>query len=268
MMHSGDVFSWPKDIANRVVDKHSSGGVGDKISLPLAPALAVNGLYVPMISGRSLMHTGGTLDKLEAINDYKTLIETDDILRIVKDIGCVICGQTASLVPADKKMYALRDVSGTVASLPLIVASICSKKLAEGISALVLDTKCGRGAFMKTKEEAVALGSSMQQVCQKLGVNTVSVVSQMDEPIGNYVGNSLEVYETLLTLEGKGPSDTEDQVATLGGVLLTLTGQSKDYKTGIDMIRKTLHDGSALAKFHQMVKAHGGDLKQVLNSNN
>ena len=197
MRDSGEVLSWTSP--ELCVDKHSTGGVGDKVSIPLAPALAACGLRVPMISGRGLGHTGGTLDKLESIPGLRVSLEADEIVSQVNEIGLAMVGQTEGLVPADRKLYALRDVTGTVASLPLITSSIVSKKAAEGISSLVLDVKFGRGAFMESRDAAADLAKSMVSVSKGMGIRTSAILSTMDQPIGYSIGNSLEIVESVET---------------------------------------------------------------------
>ena len=198
MRDSGEVLSWTSP--ELCVDKHSTGGVGDKVSIPLAPAIAACGLRVPMISGRGLGHTGGTLDKLESIPGLRVSLEADEIVSQVNEIGLAMVGQTEGLVPADRKLYALRDVTGTVASLPLITSSIVSKKAAEGISSLVLDVKFGRGAFMESRDAAAELAKSMVSVSKGMGIRTSAILSTMDQPIGYSIGNSLEIVESVETL--------------------------------------------------------------------
>ena len=208
MRDSGETVNW--DDNTKVVDKHSTGGVGDKVSIALAPALASCGLSVPMISGRSLGHTGGTLDKLESIPGFNTDIGIEEFMNQVEEIGLAIVSQKRDLVPADKRLYSLRDVTGTVASIPLITSSIVSKKAAEGISSLVLDVKFGRGAFMEDIGSARELSESMVEVSNGLGVSTIAVLSSMNRPIGYSVGNSLEILESVETLLGRGPADLEE----------------------------------------------------------
>src|SRR5580692_10850181 len=203
MRDSGDVLKFPRD-KRPIVDKHSTGGIGDKVSLPLAPLLACLGFRVPMISGRGLGITGGTLDKLDSIPGYKTLLPAKKITALVQKVGCVICGQTDTMVPADKKIYALRDASGTVPSIQLIVASILSKKLAESLDALILDVKFGSAAFMQTKTDAQKLAHAMVALGNECGVNTRAFLSDMDTPLGRAAGNWLEVKESVQCLEGKG----------------------------------------------------------------
>ena len=258
MRDSGEILEWPADWAHLVVDKHSTGGVGDKVSIPLAPALAACGLKVPMISGRGLGHTGGTLDKLESIAGFRVNLSTDEVRGQVERIGLAMVGQTENLVPADRRMYALRDVTGTVASLPLITSSIVSKKAAEGLTALVLDVKHGRAAFMVEREQAEALARSMVEVANGMGIQTVAVLSTMDQPLGCAVGNALEIVESVETLCGRGPHDLEELVCVQGGLLLTRAGLAEDMVAGALLIHNSLNDGSAFERFLQMVAAQGG----------
>ncbi|SVA63864.1 uncharacterized protein METZ01_LOCUS116718 [marine metagenome] len=259
MRDSGDVLEWGSEISGLIVDKHSTGGVGDKVSLVLAPALAACGLSVPMISGRGLGHTGGTLDKLESIPGLKVKMDAEGIRQQVESIGVAMVGQSDALVPADRRMYALRDVTGTVASIPLITSSIVSKKAAEGLSALVLDVKFGRAAFMVERERAVELARSMVNVANGMGIHTTAVLTSMDYPVGCAIGNSLEVLESVETLCGSGPHDLEELVCVQGGLLLHATGMAEDARTGAVMIHDSLQDGSAFERFREMVKAQGGD---------
>lgn len=262
MLNSGDVLRFPRD-PRPVVDKHSTGGVGDKISLPLAGALIACGLRVPMLSGRGLGHTGGTLDKLQAIPGFRVDLSPDEIYRIVEDVGGMIIGQTSRLAPADKRMYAIRDVCGTVSSIPLITASILSKKLAEGISALVLDVKVGSGAFMKSREKAEALARSLVSVGEASGVTVSAILTDMEDPIGAYSGNANEVYESIRCLQGAGPADLEELTVVLGGELLHLTGLAPSRDAGQARITQSLHDGTALEAFRRMVVAQGGDAQVI-----
>jgi pyrimidine-nucleoside phosphorylase len=249
MRDSGDVFVWPDGTPPKV-DKHSTGGVGDKTSLILAPLLACEGVWVPMISGRGLGFTGGTLDKLESIPGFRVHLAWPEMLEQLEKVGCFIAGQTDNLCPADKKLYALRDVTGTVASLPLIVASIMSKKLAESPDRLVLDVKFGRGAFMQKREDARKLADAMVAVGRGAGVETHALLKPMDQPLGRTVGNALEVAECVEVLHGGGPQDL---------VELTLDLAVQLVATSRDDLRKRLHDGSAWRKFVAMVLAQGGD---------
>ncbi len=258
MRDSGEVLEWGSEIANLVVDKHSTGGVGDKASIVLAPALAACGLKVPMISGRGLGHTGGTLDKLESIPGLSVERTADEIRQQVESIGVAMVGQTDALVPADRRMYALRDVTGTVASVPLITSSIVSKKAAEGLSALVLDVKFGRAAFMVERADATDLARSMVDAANGMGIATKAVLTTMDQPLGCAVGNSLEILESVETLCGNGPEDLEELVCVQGGLLLEATGLAEDMQTGALMIHDSLQDGSAFERFCEMVGAQGG----------
>ena len=217
MMLSGEVLTWPNEWKHLVVDKHSTGGVGDKVSIPLAPALAACGLKVPMISGRGLGHTGGTLDKLESIPGFNIQLPTHRIQEQIAKIGVAMVGQTEDLVPADRRMYALRDVTGTVASLPLITSSIVSKKAAETLSALVLDVKYGRAAFMTEREDAVSLAKAMVSAATHCDIRTRAILTTMDRPLGSAIGNAIEIVESIETLRGNGPSDLEELVCAQGG---------------------------------------------------
>ncbi|XP_067110993.1 thymidine phosphorylase isoform X3 [Osmerus mordax] len=257
MMHSGEVMSWPAEWEGLVVDKHSTGGVGDKVSLVLAPALAACGCKVPMISGRGLAHTGGTLDKLESIPGFNIYQPVQQLQRILAEVGCCIVGQTETLVPADKVLYALRDATSTVDSLPLITGSIISKKGAESLSALVLDVKFGRAALYKDLASAKTLAQSLVTVGNSLGMRTGAVLSRMDAPIGRCVGNSLEVIESLEILKGRGSHTLIDLVTTLGGLLLVMSSRSASLEEGKRAVARTLQDGSALAKFQAMMQAQG-----------
>eukprot|EP00112_Aurelia_sp_Birch-Aquarium-sp1_P026079 Seg9010.2 transcript_id=Seg9010.2/GoldUCD/mRNA.D3Y31 product="Thymidine phosphorylase" protein_id=Seg9010.2/GoldUCD/D3Y31 len=257
MMNSGEKLSWPDEWNDLVVDKHSSGGVGDKISLPLAPALAACGMKVPMISGRSLGFTGGTLDKLESIPGFRTNFTSAEIKKMIDNVGCCIVGQTQSLVPADKVLYSIRDITGTVACIPLVASSIVSKKAAESLRALVLDVKCGMGCFNKTREVADTLANAMVTVSAGLGIKTTAFITEMDNPIGKAVGNSVEVAESLDCLNGKGPEDLLELVCKQGGELLFLANKASSSEEGHDKILSTLTDGSAMLKFKQMMQAQG-----------
>ena len=259
MRDSGDVLEWSPDISELIVDKHSTGGGGDKVALVLAPALAACGLRVPMISGRGLGHTGGTLDKLESIPGFRVEISTDELRGQVNRIAVAMVGQSDALVPADCRMYALRDVTGTVASIPLITSSIVSKKAAEGLSALVLDVKFGRAAFMAERERAEELARSMVDAANGMGIHTTAVLTSMEHPLGCAIGNSLEVLESVESLCGSGPEDLEELVCVQGGILLHATGLAEDAQTGAVMIHDSLQDGSAFERFRLMVEAQGGD---------
>ncbi len=249
MLYSGSVLKWADDAPLRV-DKHSTGGIGDKTSLVLAPLLACDGLWVPMISGRGLGITGGTLDKLESIPGFNTQLPGPELRAVIEKLGCVMVGQTADICPADKKLYALRDVTGTVPSIPLITASIMSKKLAEGLNRLVLDVKFGTGAFMRTEAEARDLAASLTRVGESLGVRTLARLNPMSEPTGRAVGNALEVAECVECLQGRGPADLE-------AIILDLATAVSD--TPREQLAARLRDGSAWERFQQMVAAQGGD---------
>ncbi|MCC7476505.1 MAG: thymidine phosphorylase, partial [Pirellulales bacterium] len=259
MLHSGVTFQWPAGEAPKV-DKHSTGGIGDKVSLPLAPLLACCDLQVPMISGRGLGATGGTLDKLEAIPGFRTNLTTAEFQQVCRNVGCVISGATADLVPADRKLYALRDVTGTVPSIPLITASIMSKKLAEGLDALVLDVKHGSGAFMKSLGDAQALARSMVDTGKRMGVPTVAILTDMNQPLGRMAGNANEVNESVDALCGKGPADLVEVTLALGAELLVLTKREPTISAARQRLEKLLTSGEALEKFREMVSAQGGSL--------
>jgi pyrimidine-nucleoside phosphorylase len=263
MLESGATLGWDQAAGDLrpVVDKHSTGGIGDKTSLPLAPLLACCDLRVPMISGRGLGATGGTLDKLEAIAGFRTDLSLDELREVVDRVGCVITGSTAELVPADKKLYALRDVTSTVASIPLITASIMSKKLAEGLEALVLDVKYGSGAFMKQLEDARRLAQSMTAVGNRMGVRTSALVTDMNQPLGRMVGNGVEVDESLDVLRGEGPRDLVELTLALGTELLTSSGRCDDRDEARRTLREHLTSGRAYERFAAMVGAQGGDLE-------
>lgn len=257
MMDSGSVLSWPKDWDTKLVDKHSTGGVGDKVSLPLAPALAACGLKVPMISGRGLGMTGGTLDKLESIPGFRVQLSESEITGILEEVGCCIVGQTSDIVPADKIIYATRDVTGTVGNLGLITSSIISKKAAEGIKALVLDVKWGKGCYQAGRKQAELLAQALIQTSESLGVKTSAVISHMETPLGQAVGNSLEVLEALQCLNGGGPEDLANLVQIEGGMLLVSSGMEPNLQAGKQRIKHVLKNGEALKKFKQMIQMQG-----------
>jgi pyrimidine-nucleoside phosphorylase len=258
MMRSGDLVD-TSSIKAPKVDKHSTGGIGDKISLILAPLVACCGVAVPMISGRGLGITGGTLDKLEAIPGYRTNLSEKEFLKVVRACGCSIIGQTKQLAPADKKLYALRDVTATVPSIPLITASIMCKKLAEGIDALVLDVKCGSGAFMKTQKDARALAQSMVRVGRAMKKKVSALITDMNQPLGRAAGNAVEVVESVETLNGRGPRDLTDLTVAFGVEMLVLSGKARDRKEADQRLRRLLATGEAYARFKEMVRLHGGD---------
>ncbi|XP_066580420.1 thymidine phosphorylase [Amia ocellicauda] len=257
MMQSGEVLQWPQEWKSLIVDKHSTGGVGDKISLPLAPALAACGCKVPMISGRGLAHTGGTLDKLESLPGFNVHQTSQQVAKIIETVGCCIVGQTEELVPADKVLYALRDVTSTVDSVPLITGSIISKKAAESLSTLVIDVKYGNAAFCKDMNAARELAQSLVTVGNNLGVRTGAVLSRMDSPIGRCIGNSLEVIESIECLKGQGPDDLKELVICLGGYVLWMCGRAATLDSGKKDIAKTLENGEALRIFQAMLEAQG-----------
>ena len=263
MRDSGDVLAFPKD-RRPLADKHSTGGIGDKVSLPLAPLLACLGFRVPMISGRGLGITGGTLDKLDAIPGFQTALSADHIVRQVQDIGCVICGQTDRMVPADKKIYALRDATGTVPSIPLITASILSKKLAENLDALVLDVKFGAAAFMPTLAEARRLARAMVTLGRRCGVNTRALLTDMNTPLGRAAGNWLEVRESVACLEGQGPDDLRELVVTFAAQLLVQTGRARTLRAAQAAARDCLAAGAPRRKWDEMLQAQGADLAAFL----
>lgn len=262
MMRSGVVADL-SSIKRPKADKHSTGGVGDKISLHLAPMVAACGVAVPMISGRGLGHTGGTLDKLEAIPGFRVNLSLAEYRAQLEKIGVALIGQTAELAPADKKLYALRDVTGTVESIPLICASILSKKLAEGIDVLVLDVKFGRGAFMKEKVRARELAQALVAVATAMGKPTRAVLTAMDEPLGRAVGNALEVAESIDCLKGAGPADTMEVTYALGEQMLVLAGVAADPKDAQKQLEHAVVSGAALDKFADMIAAQGGDAHVV-----
>ncbi len=246
-----------------LIDKHSTGGVGDKVSLALAPLVAVYGVYVPMISGRALGHTGGTVDKLESIPGYKTDLNPDEFERIVKKIGCSIIGQSEQIAPADKTIYSIRDVTGTVPSIPLITASILSKKLSLNLEGIVFDVKVGTGAFMVKFPDAENLAGSLVKISKKMGVKVNALITDMNEPLGTTVGNRLEVMEVLFYLNGAEIKDLDEVVKTLGAYMLKLGNKTENIDIGKEMIEKARKNGKGLEKFLQMVNMHGGDVSAL-----
>ena len=257
MVRSGERVDL-SDIPGIKVGKHSTGGVGDKVSIILAPIAAACGLVVPKMSGRGLGHTGGTLDKLESIPGYRTALSVDEFKRVLRTVGTSIIGQSGALAPADKKLYALRDVTGTVASVPLIAASVMSKKLAEGADALVLDVKCGDGAFMKSADDAHALARTMVAIGNQGGVRTEAVITDMNVPLGSTIGNALEIIECIEILKGAGPADLTSVVGVLAARMLVLS-QRFDEASAERAVRDAIASGAALAKLRAMVEAHDGD---------
>jgi pyrimidine-nucleoside phosphorylase len=260
MLHSGKVLNLGSVRAPKV-DKHSTGGVGDKISLCLAPLVASAGVAVPMISGRGLGHTGGTLDKLEAIKGYRVDLSAARFERIVREVGLSMIGQTAEIAPADRAIYALRDVTGTVESIPLIVASILSKKLAAGLDGLVLDVKTGRGAFMTDPERAKQLARSLVRVGKSFGLRTVALVTDMSVPLGLTIGNALETREAVEVLRDAGPADVRELTLALGVEMLLVAGVERSRVAARKRLERALREGQAFERFLRMVRAHGGDTR-------
>lgn len=258
MMHSGERLDL-SEIPGIKVDKHSTGGVGDKTSLPLAAMVAALGIPVPMISGRGLGHTGGTLDKLEAIPGFQVELSEQDFIKQVAEEKLAIVGATRDVAPADKKIYALRDVTDTVDSIPLIASSIMSKKLASGTDALVIDVKTGAGAFMKTEDSAVKLAKALVAIGKQAGLKCEAVISDMNQPLGSKIGNTLEIEETLDLLKGKGPKDLLELVLELGSRMVVMGQQAASLAEARAKLERTIADGSALARFKAMIKAQHGD---------
>ncbi len=262
MMRSGDVIEW-EDCPMPTADKHSTGGIGDKISLPLAPLVATQNVAVPMISGRGLGITGGTLDKLESIPGYNVSLDVDAFKRQVATVGCSIIGQTAALAPADRKLYALRDVTGTVPSIPLITASIMSKKLAEGAASLVFDVKYGRAAFMKTRDDAIRLRDGLVNTALECGRKASAVLTNMDVPHGRAIGNALEVAESVDILKNAGPADVRELTLALGVEMVALASPERETAEIRSALEKALASGAALGRFRAMVEAQGGDARFI-----
>jgi pyrimidine-nucleoside phosphorylase len=262
MLHSGEVLDL-SFLPAKKVDKHSTGGVGDKTSLVLAPLVAAGGLYVPMISGRGLGHTGGTLDKLESIPGFRVGLAVPEFHRVLKACGCSMIGQTEKVAPADRKLYALRDVTGTVESPYLICASIMSKKLAEGTDALVLDVKTGSGAFMKKEEDAAFLAELMVETGERMGKQMAALITDMNQPLGRMVGNALEVQECIEVLHGGGPADLRDLCLQLAAWMFHLGGASQTVTQGKQLAAEIIASGKAFERFRQMVELHGGDISAI-----
>ncbi|UQS81766.1 pyrimidine-nucleoside phosphorylase [Bombilactobacillus folatiphilus] len=262
MMQSGDHLDL-SSIDGIKVDKHSTGGVGDKISLPLAAVVAATGIPVPMISGRGLGHTGGTLDKLEAIPGYQVELSEQDFIQQVAQEKLAIIGATGDIAPADKKIYALRDVTDTVDSIPLIASSIMSKKIAAGTDALVIDVKTGAGAFMKTLDESVALAKALVAIGKGVGLKCLAVISDMNQPLGYKIGNSLEIEESIDVLKGKGPADVTELMLTLGSYMVVLGEKAPNEKVARQLLEEAISSGKALDRFKAMIKAQGGDVRVI-----
>lgn len=258
LVHSGRVLN-PNDLPSPSADKHSTGGVGDKVSLALAPLVASAGVYVPMLSGRGLGHTGGTLDKLESIKGLRTDLSADEFISQVNAVGCCIASQSEEMTPADGKMYALRDVTGTVESLPLIVSSIVGKKVAEGAASLVFDVKWGRGAFMSEIDAALELASELVKEAGRFERKAIAFVTDMNQPLGNAVGNALELIEAIDLLRGCGPDDVTSATLLLGGAMLYLAGKAETIDEGAAHLRGLIRSGAAIERLGALVRAQGGD---------
>lgn len=263
LMRDSGVVLTHSSINGFKVDKHSTGGVGDKVSLILAPLVASTGLYVPMISGRALAHTGGTLDKLEAIPGFRTNLSLAELEAQLKKIGVVLVGQTENLTPADKKIYALRDATATVDSIPLITASILSKKLAEGIDALVLDVKAGNGAIFEAKEKAWELARMLVKAAEHFNLKTSAIITSMAQPLGKTIGNWLETREAIDMLNGDGPEDLVELTLTLSAQMLILGKKVNSFSEGIDLLQEKINSGEAFDKFLEIVAMHGGDTSLI-----
>lgn len=262
MLYSGTVLDFKEQI---YIDKHSTGGVGDKTSFILAPIAAACGVKVPMIAGRGLGHTGGTVDKIEAVKGFKTDISLSDFEKLLKERGLVLIGQTKEIAPADKRIYALRDVTATVESIPLITASIMSKKLAEGAKGIVMDIKTGNGAFMAKLSDAKKLAKSISDTGNRFDKNMLTVISDMSQPLGNAIGNSIEIIECVETLKGNGPKDLTDLSVHLAGGMIYLAGLAKTHTEGNKKALKSIQDGSALKKFYELIKNQNGDPSFIEN---
>ena len=266
MAESGDTFDFSHASA-RKVDKHSTGGVGDMISLPLVPLVTSCGVVVPMIAGRGLGHTGGTIDKLESIPGFRTQLDRAEFTNVLQHVGGVIGGQTKTLAPADRRMYAIRDVTATVECLPLLVSSILSKKLAAGLDALVLDVKCGSGAFLPEEKDALRLAEALVTTADGLGLPAVAFVTDMDSPLGRAVGNAVEIVSTIDCLNGQGPEDVMELVFTLGTAMLCLAQPEEAWDAHRSRLESKVRDGSGIKQFGMMIREQGGDARVVTNPN-
>lgn len=262
MLNSGKILNLSY-IKGSKIDKHSTGGVGDKTSLIIAPIVASTGIYVPMISGRGLGHTGGTLDKLEAIPDFRTDLSLSESFSVVKKCGAVLIGQTKEIAPADKMIYALRDVTATVESIPLITASIMSKKLAEGIDGLVLDVKTGNGAFMKSRKDSVELAESLVMTAKSFDKKVIAFITDMNQPLGNYIGNWLEVFESVQVLMGNVKNDLYNLSIKLAGAMIYLGKKAKSIKEGEQVAKNQIENGNAYKKFLEIVELQGGNTDYI-----
>ena len=264
MLHSGKVMDL-SSLEGPFVDKHSTGGVGDKLSLPLAPIVAANGVKVPMMSGRALGHTGGTLDKLEAVTGYRTALTEAEFRNFIEKTGFAMTGQTKEIVPADRLLYAMRDVTATVESVPLITSSILSKKVAEGSEALVFDVKCGKGAFMKTLSDAEALAVSLVGTAKAMGKKARALITDMNEPLGTMAGNFLEIEETIDILKGQGPADSTELTLQLAAHMLVLGGKAKMEEEGLSLAKEAVSSGKALDLFIKNIELQGGNPKTLMS---